>query len=95
MSPLRPSFYFVGYCIVLLCFLLVLQRGYVQKSKSHKTHLNNQSIAVATFGVSDLCLSTEARYTRHLMASDKVVVGMDHPGGLDHFPSTIFWAPVQ
>lgn len=48
--------------------------------------------AVARFGLTDLSLSTEARYTRHPAVSDPVVVTMDHPGGLDHFPSTLFWA---
>ena len=46
-------------------------------------------------GLSDLALSTEARYTRHPATSDSVVVSMDHPGAIDHFPSTFFWAPVR
>jgi hypothetical protein len=46
-------------------------------------------------GLSDLSLSTEARYTRHPAVSDPVVVSMDHPGAIDHFPSTLFWAPVR
>lgn len=50
---------------------------------------------VLLLGLSDLSLSTEARYTRHPAVSDPVVVAMDHPGGIDHFPSTLFWAPVQ
>lgn len=50
---------------------------------------------VLTLGLSDLSLSTEARYTRHLAVSDPVVVSMDHPGAIDHFPSTFFWAPAR
>jgi hypothetical protein len=50
---------------------------------------------VASLGLSDLALSTEARYTRHPAISDRVVVSMDHPGAIDHFPSTFFWAPVR
>ncbi|MGB3209523.1 MAG: hypothetical protein WBB19_02345 [Desulforhopalus sp.] len=50
---------------------------------------------VSTLGLSDLSLSTEARYTRHPAVSDPVVVSMDHPGAIDHFPSTLFWAPVR
>ena len=49
----------------------------------------------AGLGLSDLALSTEARYTRHPAVSDPVVVSMDHPGAIDHFPSTFFWAPVR
>ena len=51
--------------------------------------------AVARFGLTDLALSTEARYTRHPAVSDQAVVTMDHPGALDHFPSTLFWAPPR
>lgn len=50
---------------------------------------------VADLALSDLALSSEARYTRHPAVTDKVVVGMDHPGGFDHFPSTLFFAPVR
>lgn len=50
---------------------------------------------VYRLALSDLALSTEARYTRHPAVSDAVVVSMDHPGAIDHFPSTLFWAPVR
>lgn len=50
---------------------------------------------VYRLALSDLALSTEARYTRHPAVSDVVVVSMDHPGAIDHFPSTLFWAPVR
>ena len=46
----------------------------------------------AQLGLSDLALSTEARYTRHPAVSDALVVVMDHPGAIDHFPSTLFFA---
>lgn len=52
-------------------------------------------VAVASLGLSDIALSTEARYTRHPVASDNVVVGMDYPGSLEHFPSGSFFAPVK
>jgi len=48
---------------------------------------------VATgLGLTDLCLATEARYTRHPAVTDFLVPFMDHPGGLEHFPSGSFWA---
>lgn len=50
---------------------------------------------VAELGLSDLAVSTEARYTRHPAVSDPVVPFMDHPGNIEHFPSGIFWRPVQ
>ena len=47
----------------------------------------------AFLGLADLAVSSEARYTRHPALSDMAVVGMDHPGAIDHFPSTLFFAP--
>jgi len=49
-------------------------------------------IATAALGLTDLCLATEARYTRHPAVSDPLAPFMDHPGSLEHFPTGSFWA---
>lgn len=55
-----------------------------------------QAIAVAGLGLTDLCVATEARYTRHPSVSDAMVPFMDHPGALEHFPTGSFWnAPTN
>ena len=51
-----------------------------------------QSIAVSALGLTDLAIATEARYTRHPSVSDPMAPFMDHPGGLEHFPTGSFWA---
>jgi len=51
-----------------------------------------QSIAVSSLGLTDLAVATEARYTRHPSVSDSMAPFMDHPGGLEHFPTGSFWA---
>ena len=51
-----------------------------------------QKIAVAGLGLTDLCVATEARYTRHPAVSDPMAPFMDHPGALEHFPTGSFWA---
>ena len=50
-------------------------------------------VAVAALGLTDLCVATEARYTRHPAVTDSVVPFMDHPGAIEHFPTGSFWAP--
>ena len=50
---------------------------------------------VKELGLSDLAVSTEARYTRHPAVSDPVVPFMDHPGAMEHFPTGSFWRPEQ
>lgn len=50
---------------------------------------------VSQLGLSDLVLTTEARYTRHPSTSDTVAPFMDHPFDLEHFPSGSFFHPLQ
>ncbi|MFO7607016.1 MAG: hypothetical protein R6W72_12025 [Desulfurivibrionaceae bacterium] len=49
-------------------------------------------IVTAGLGLTDLCLATEARYTRHPAVSDPMAPFMDHPGAIEHFPTGSFWA---
>jgi len=42
---------------------------------------------VEKFGLTDLALFTEARYTRHPTQADFHSALQDHPGAFDHFPS--------
>ena len=37
--------------------------------------------------VTDLCLATEARYTRHPAVADRHTPFQEHPLGLEHFPT--------
>ena len=48
---------------------------------------------VKQLGLTDLCLFTEARYTRHPAMADRHAAFQDHPMGLDHFPSGSLLAP--
>jgi hypothetical protein len=42
---------------------------------------------VRTLELTDLCLFTEARYTRHLSQADLNAPFQDHPMSLEHYPS--------
>ena len=48
---------------------------------------------VKEFQLTDLCLFTEARYTRHPSMADFHAPFQDHPGALDHFPSGSLVSP--
>lgn len=43
--------------------------------------------------LTDLVLTTEARYTRHPSQADRFAPFQDHPHALDHFPSGSLVAP--
>ena len=49
--------------------------------------LNERSEIVRVLGLTDLCLFTEARYTRHPSLADMGTPFQDHPMSLEHFPS--------
>lgn len=44
-------------------------------------------------GITDLCLFTEASYTRHITQTDLRTPFQDHPLSLEHFPSGSLMPP--
>jgi hypothetical protein len=50
---------------------------------------------VERLGLTDLCLFTEARYTRHPSQADLHSAFQDHPLALEHFPSGALIAPPR
>lgn len=50
---------------------------------------------VRRLGLTDLCLFTEARYTRHPSQADHFAPFQDHPQALEHFPSGSLLAPPR
>lgn len=46
-----------------------------------------KQILTEALGLTDLALTTEARYTRHPTMADLTSPFQDHPASLDHFPS--------
>ena len=76
---------FITACIVALAMLFsihpLLSASYHDKILAEKTQL------VQKLGLTDLCLFTEARYTRHLSQADLHSAFQDHPMAFEHFPS--------
>lgn len=48
---------------------------------------------VRGLGLTDLCLYTEARYTRHPSQADLHSAFQDHPSALEHFPTGSIVSP--
>lgn len=92
---MRPSRLF----LLIIILVLLIDGAIVQNIRARKelyldsAHINN--IVTAGLGLTDICLSTEARYTRHPAVSDSMAPFMDHPGAIEHFPSGSFWAAVE
>lgn len=52
-----------------------------------------QAKMVKELSLTDLCLFTEARYTRHPSQADRHTPFQDHPVSLEHFPTGSIVAP--
>ncbi len=91
---MRPSFYLLLLLTVLLSFdgALFFHGRMVQRL--WQAHSPTLQAVTAGLGLTDLCVATEARYTRHPAVSDPIVPFMDHPGAIEHFPTGSFWSPV-
>ncbi|MEI6246418.1 MAG: hypothetical protein WCQ64_15415 [Acidobacteriota bacterium] len=50
---------------------------------------------VRRLGLTDLCLFTEARYTRHPSQADLHSAFQDYPGAIEHFPSGSLIGPPR
>jgi hypothetical protein len=50
---------------------------------------------VQRYGLTDLCLFTDARYTRHPAMADLNTPFQDYPMSFEHFPSGSFLTPPQ
>jgi hypothetical protein len=84
---LRKSNLFLFFLVgnIALLFLLFVHAGYRQKADA--TVLRQKTEMVRALGLTDICLFTEASYTRHLSQADIHTPFQDSPVSLEHFPS--------
>jgi hypothetical protein len=79
-----------------LFFLFLFIQGFVlgslfthaaHRQKTDEAPLQERVNLVQRLGLTDLCLFTEASYTRHLSLADFHTAFQDSPMALEHFPS--------
>lgn len=88
--PSTPVFAGLG----LLAALAVVEAGHALATTAREgARLAQEAQIVATLGLSDLALFTEARYTRHPALADLATAFQDNPASFEHFPSGSFVAP--
>lgn len=57
--------------------------------------LRRMALTVKALGLTDLCLFTDAAYTRHLALADGHAPFQEHPVCLEHFPAGSLAGPPQ
>ena len=70
---------------VALIALVAVHARHIQAAAT--TARRERAELVRTLQLTDLCLFTEARYTRHPAMADRFASFQDHPGAMEHFPS--------
>ena len=93
MRPANIFFLSIVFLLGLDTALYLHVRFQQETMQRSATQLND--IVTAGLGLTDLCLATEARYTRHPAVSDPIAPFMDHPGAMEHFPTGSFWVAPQ
>jgi len=82
----KSSIYFI-YLVVNLALVFLLSIHALVTVKDASPGLLLKAEMAKKLELTDLCLFTEARYTRHLSQSDFNTPFQDHPMSLEHFPS--------
>jgi hypothetical protein len=78
-------------CSLALLVLMTLHARHVQASGQGAALARARM--VKEYQLTDLCLFTEARYTRHPSMADLHSPFQDHPTSLEHFPSGSLISP--
>ncbi len=84
---MRKSDRFFIYLLLNGFILLFLFAHAIHQKGAAISLLREKSDMVRQLELTDLCLFTEASYTRHLTQADLHTPFQDHPLSLEHFPS--------
>jgi len=76
--------------MLLLCLMFV---DAAVSQRRDQQWIQERRAIVGALALTDLCLTTEARHTRHPSMTDLHTPFQDHPMSLDHYPSGSLMAP--
>jgi hypothetical protein len=88
----KPNFFLIFLVLCLILFGLMFAHASFRTGEDISL-LNEKRDIVKKLELTDLCLFTEASYTRHLTQADLHTPFQDYPVSLEHFPSGSIVAP--
>jgi hypothetical protein len=91
----RHSTLYLGITGVLLSLLVVLAVHAHYGAKAAGPALAGTARLVGALELTDLCLFTEASYTRHLAMADLTTPFQDSPFTFEHFPTGALVGPPE
>ena len=84
---MRKSSLFIAFTAgSVVCLALLFAHGAAERRRQAPV-LDEKRILVERLGLTDLCLFTDARYTRNPAMADRSSPFQDNPLSLDYFPS--------
>ena len=92
---MRKSDVFLIYLIFNIILLLVMFTHASFRERADMESLEEKVEMVRRLELTDLCLFTEASYTRHLSQADVHTAFQDSPLSLEHFPSGSLVGPPK
>lgn len=90
---MRKSNLFFLYLVINLFLLLGIWFHSSWRWEAARPWLDQKREMIQRLELTDLCLFTEASYTRHPTQADGHVPFQDHPVSLEHFPSGSLFMP--
>lgn len=92
---MRRSLQFLLFIAAILTLFLLLPLHARHAQQQPDGYAKLQGAPLRTLHVTDLCLATEARYTRHPALADRHAPFQEHPLALEHFPSGALILPPR
>ncbi len=90
---MRASAVYLTGTFTLLVLLAALVSHSCHERKASRVLLTRMAGMVSKLNLTDLCLFTEASYTRHLSMTDLSTPFQDSPFSFEHFPTGALVAP--
>jgi len=82
--------FFIFISIEFICVLGFYIWGQIKESE-RQVILQKEQIIAQKLLLSDFCLTTESRHTRHISMPEWIAPFQDFPAYLEHFPSSSFY----
>lgn len=92
---MRQSSQFFLYIATNIFIIVLLSLYSTYKIKTDMPFIIKKAEIVKTLAITDLCLSTEARYTRHPSQADTFSPFQHYPGSIEHFPTGSIISPPE
>lgn len=90
----RSSVFLTVLAAGIALFALMFVHASVRR-RADAPALAAEAAFVRTLGITDVCLFTEASYTRHVTQADLHTPFMEGPSALEHFPSGALMPPPR